>query len=321
MSAAPVGVVLPTNRLRGGGFLLALACAVIWGTQFPFAKDLYAVIDAFHLNVVRYIVALSLLVIALLVREGRQALRYDGRGRDAALVGVMGLCCSPLMVYGGLSLTRPEIVAVIVAMQPAMTALALWLARGQRPARFTLAAVTVAFLGVVTVVTGWRPTFLSGGRELAGSLLVLGGGCTWVFYTLQLDRFAGWSTLRLSALTTLPGTVALLVVLLVARATGLSQGPAPADWLGALPLLLYLAVLCTFVAMLMWTRAIREIGSLNGMLLMNLLPVTTFAIGIARGQGLRSVEWIGAAMVIGALIANNLYLRARAAASANRPAA
>lgn len=306
------------SRLRGGGFLLALSCAVIWGTQFPLAKDIYAVIDAFHVNVVRYTLALCLLVALLVWREGTAALRYEGRGRSASMVGVMGLCGSPLMVYGGLSMTRPEIVAVIVAMQPAMTAIALWLARGQRPAPFTIGAIAVAFLGVVTVVTGWRPTFLASGRELAGSLLVIGGGSTWVYYTIQLDRFAGWSTLRLSALTTLPGTAALVLVLVVARAAGLSRPPDAAGWLAAAPVLLFLAVICTFLAMLMWTRAIREIGSLNGMLLLNLLPVTTFAIGFARGQGLRPVEMLGAGIVLVALIANNLYLRARTRAAARR---
>jgi len=71
--------------------------------------------------------------------------------------------------------------------------------------------------------------------------------------------------------------------------------------------------------MLMWTRAVRDIGSLNGMLLLNLIPVTTFAIGFIRGHGLQPVEAIGAALVLVALIANNVYLRIRARSLARRP--
>ena len=172
------------------GFVLALACALIWGSQFPVAKTAYAVVDVFHVNAVRYGGAVILLLPLLAWREGLAALRYDGHGRAVSLAGIIGLGCSPSLVYGGLSLTRPEIVAIIVATQPAMTALALWVLRGQRPARFTLATIALAFFGVVTVVTGWQLHFLADAREVLGSILVIIGGGSWVYYTIQIDTSA-----------------------------------------------------------------------------------------------------------------------------------
>ena len=293
------------------GFVLALTCAVIWGSQFPIAKAAYSVVDAFHVNAIRYAGALLLLLPVLVSREGLSALRYEGHGRAVSVAGLLGLCCSPTLVYGGLSLTRPEIVAIIIATQPAMTALALWGLRGQRPARFTLASIAVAFFGVITVVTGWRLHFLADSREALGSVLVIFGACSWVYYTIQLDTFPRWSALRLSTLLTLPGTLGLLALLAIALATGLSTAPDAAGWRQAAPALAYLALISVFIAMLMWTRVVRDIGSLNGMLMLNLIPVTTYAIGFAQGKALRTVELAGAALVIGALIANNLDLRAR----------
>lgn len=310
-SDSGASVPLPRRTSVRWGFLLALACAVIWGSQFPVAKAAYAVVDVFHVNAIRYGGALLLLLPLLAWREDRTALRYEGRGRRATLVGVCGLCGSPMLVYGGLTFTRPEIVAVIVATQPAMTALALWWARRQRPARFTLATILIAFLGVITVVTGWRLDFIADSREVVGSLLVILGACAWVFYTIQLDAFPGWSALRLSTLLTLPGTIGLFCVLATALALGVAHSPDAAGWWQALPALAYLSFVSVFVAMLMWTRAVREIGSLNGMLMLNLIPVTTFAIGYAQGKPLHWVEAIGALLVIAALIANNLYLRVR----------
>lgn len=301
----------PEPRSLRAGFLLALACALIWGSQFPIAKATYGAVDVFHVNAIRYGGALILLLPLLVWREKPAALRYEGCGRRAWTAGLFGLCGSPMLVYGGLTLTRPEIVAIIVAAQPAMTALALWAARGQRPARFTLFSIAVAFLGVVTVVTGWRLHFLADSREALGGLLVILGACAWVYYTLQLDTFPRWSALRLSTLLTLPGTVGLVVVLLAALLTGFSPTPDAAAWQQALPALAYLSLVSVFVAMLMWTRAVRDIGSLNGMLMLNLIPVTTYAIGFAQGNPLRAVEVFGGLLVIGALIANNLYLRAR----------
>lgn len=307
----------PVRRSARWGFLLALACAVIWGSQFPIAKTAYQAVDVFHVNAIRYGGALILLLPLLLWREGPAALKTEGRGRRAWSAGLFGLCCSPMLVYGGLALTRPEIVAIIVATQPAMTALALWAARGQRPARFTLSSIAVAFFGVITVVTGWQLHFLADSREAVGGLLVICGSCAWVYYTLQLDTFPTWSSLRLSTLLTLPGTVGLVTVLVIAVLLGYATVPDAANWWHALPALAYLSLVSVFVAMLMWTRAVREIGSLNGMLMLNLIPVTTYAIGFARGHPLQPVEVFGAAIVIGALVANNLYLRAR---HGNRPA-
>jgi hypothetical protein len=45
------------------------------------------------------------------------------------------------------------------------------------------------------------------------------------------------------------------------------------------------------------------------MLMLNLIPVGVFAIEAALGRRYEPVELVGAAVVIGALAANNLYLR------------
>jgi hypothetical protein len=48
------------------------------------------------------------------------------------------------------------------------------------------------------------------------------------------------------------------------------------------------------------------------MLMLNLVPVMVFAIEAALGRSFGAVEIGGAAIVIGALAANNLFLRRRA---------
>jgi drug/metabolite transporter (DMT)-like permease len=47
------------------------------------------------------------------------------------------------------------------------------------------------------------------------------------------------------------------------------------------------------------------------MLMQNLMPVIVFAIQFGQGQRFEPAELAGAALVIGSLIANNLYLRAK----------
>jgi drug/metabolite transporter (DMT)-like permease len=60
---------------------------------------------------------------------------------------------------------------------------------------------------------------------------------------------------------------------------------------------------------LTWNAAIAAIGPQNAVLFSNLIPVTTFAIEIARGYRPNAIELAGAGLTIGALVANNLVAR------------
>ncbi|MBF8295983.1 MAG: hypothetical protein HW389_2528, partial [Bacteroidetes bacterium] len=55
--------------------------------------------------------------------------------------------------------------------------------------------------------------------------------------------------------------------------------------------------------------SVKYLGPLNTMLMLNLVPVGVFAIEAALGRSFGASEIAGAALVIGALVANNLYLR------------
>ena len=94
------------------GLLACLAAVIVWGLQFPVAKEAFAVVDPFHVTLVRYFVALALLLPFVLWREGFRALRYDGHGPLAGSMGAMGMSISPFLVFYGVSITGPEHAAV-----------------------------------------------------------------------------------------------------------------------------------------------------------------------------------------------------------------
>jgi drug/metabolite transporter (DMT)-like permease len=291
------------------GALLALGATLIWGTQFPVAKASFAYVDAYHGTLIRYAAPMLILVVALVWREGRHALRVDRRVGRAACLGAIGMCGSPSLVFGGLMFTRPEVVAVIVATQPAMTAVAGWIVHGRRPAPFTLACVGFAFLGAVTVVTRWSLSLAPSGMELVGDLMVFAGSLCWVAYTMGTPLFVGWSTLKVTTLTVVAGALANFTLVVVLATLGAIESPSPAQWQAALPHLIYLSLLGVLLSMLLWNAGTARIGALNAMLFANLIPVVTFAIGFAQGYRPQAAEIVGAAMVITALVCNNLYLR------------
>jgi drug/metabolite transporter (DMT)-like permease len=286
---------------------LAIAC---WTPLFSVAKRTLPMLDAFALGTVRYALGVALFVLLLVAAEGRQALRYEGRLGAATLYGLIGISGFNLFVWLGLGHTRPEHASIILALQTPLTALAVWIVRGHRPAAFTLGCVLFAFAGVVLVVTKGDPRSAFAGGELAGDLLVFCGALSWMIYTLAgAWSFSGWSPLRLTVLTCIPGTVGLVLANLVAIVLDAAQPPTFDSVLAVGWQILYLSIGTVVLGVLGFNAAARRLGPLNTMLMLNLIPIGVFAIEAALGRSFAAIELAGAAVVIGALVANNLYLR------------
>jgi drug/metabolite transporter (DMT)-like permease len=73
------------------------------------------------------------------------------------------------------------------------------------------------------------------------------------------------------------------------------------------------------LAVLAWNAGIAILGPANGVLFINLVPITAFAIGVAQGHRFGASEIIGVVLVIGALLANNLAARSPQWPLATRP--
>jgi len=303
------------------GVALAMIAVIVWGAQFPIAKSAFAFVDPYHVSAIRYVLGTALLVPVVAVLQGANSLRYYGRLWPASLLGLIGMTGSPLLVFAGLSLTGPEHTAIIVSLQPSMTAIADWLARGRRPARFTLACIATAFVGVVLVVTRGGVNAAPGRDEWFGDILVLAGALCWVVYTMGTELFRGWPTLKLTVLTLIPGSIGLVLATAALVPLGIAQVPTWSAMQTVSGELAFLAVIGVAASFICWNAGIRRIGALNGMLMLNLIPVVTFTIGYLQGRRFVASELAGAAMVIGALGANNLYLRRVTRAAAARATA
>jgi drug/metabolite transporter (DMT)-like permease len=286
---------------------LAILC---WVPLFSVAKRTLPYLDAFALGSVRYLLGVALFVLLLVAFEGRQALRYEGRLGAATLYGLIGITGFNLFVWLGLGYTRPEHASIILALQTPLTALAVWAVRGQRPAAFTLACVVVAFAGAVLVITKGDPHVAIAGGELFGDLLIFCGALSWMTYTLAgAWKFPGWSPLRMTVLTCIPGTVGLLAANLIAVVFNFSKIPTTEAIIAVSWQIVYFSVGTVVLGVLGFNAAARRLGPLNTMLMLNLIPIGVFGIEAALGRSFAAIEIFGALVVIGALAANNLYLR------------
>lgn len=283
---------------------LSILC---WAPLFSVAKRTLPYLDAFALGTVRYLLGVLLFVLLLAAVEGRASLRYEGRLAAATGFGLVGITGFNLFVWIGLMFTAPEHAAIILALQTPLTALVVWLARGQRPAAFTLGCVLAAIAGVLLVVTKGDLQVPAG--SLVGDLLVLLGAISWVIYTLAAGHFAGWSPLRLTALTCIPGLGGLVAANIAAIALGWASFPTAAAIASVWWQLLYFSICTVVLGVLGFNNAARRLGPLNTMLMLNVVPIAVFGIEAALGRSFSAAELAGAVVVVGALVANNLYLR------------
>ena len=297
----------PSNLLKG---LAWLSVAIVsWGALFSVAKRTLPVLDPFFLGSIRYCFGVLLFIAILCIVEGRQALRYSGRFLPATVYGIFGFTAFNTFVWWGLSYTRPEHASIIMALQTPMIALAVWLTRGLRPRPFTVGCIAVAIGGVLVVVTKGDLAHAFEGGSLLGDFLVFLGAVSWVVYTMAGNHFAGWSPLRMTVLTCIPGTVGLLAINALTIGMGYSTLPTLDQVWSVKWQLGYFVVFTVVLGVLGFNNGVKHLGALNAMLMLNLIPIIVFGIETWLGRSFAAIEIGGAVIVVGALAANNLYLR------------
>lgn len=266
-------------------------------------------LDPFFLGSARYSVGVLLFIAILWIAEGKQALRYGGRFLPAAVYGLFGFTAFNTFVWCGLAYTRPEHASIIMALQPPMIALAVWLTRGLRPAPFTVGCISAAIGGVLLVVTKGDLAQVFAGGSLTGDLLVFLGAVSWVTYTMAGGHFSGWSPLRMTVLTCIPGTVGLIAINAFTIGMGYSSLPTLEQVWSVKWQLGYFVVFTVVLGVLGFNNGVKYLGALNAMLMLTLIPIIVFAIEAWLGRSFSAIEIGGAALVVAALAANNLYLR------------
>jgi drug/metabolite transporter (DMT)-like permease len=117
----------------------------------------------------------------------------------------------------------------------------------------------------------------------------------------------------MTVLTAIPGAFGLVAINATAIGLGYVELPTfEAVW-SVRWQLAYFVVFTVVLGVLGFNNGVKYLGALNTMLMLNLIPVIVFAIEAWLGRSYVAIELVGAGVVIGALVANNLYLRGQAA--------
>ena len=185
---------------------------------------------------------------------------------------------------------------LVPALIPIVTTLLAWPLLGDRPSARTAVGFTIAVFGLVLVVD---PVGGFGSSRLEGDALLLGAAFCWPWYTLA-GRAATWrfGSIAANVYATGAGTLMLLPFSFVLGGWGALGGATAGAWASVV----YLGVLGTVVAFVLFYEGVREIGAARAAAFTLLVPVFgVLASVLVLGEPLRPLLALGGAIVLAGL--------------------
>lgn len=296
------------------GLICCLLATVSWGAMFPVMTHALTRIDPFNFTTLRYSIAGIAFALLLMYREGRTAFRLKGeRWGLAWLFGTFGFAGFGFLVFLGQHLAGPDgalTASIMMATMPMLGLLTIWVLKKSRPRARTFGFILLSFSGVVLVITnGNMLSVLHSPVSLTANLLLIAGALCWVLYTIGGSYFPDWSPVRYTTLTTLLGMISVAAIDLLLMLTGTISVPDAASVTSVIPHLLYMALVAGLMAVLCWNIGNSIITATNGVLFMDVVPVTAFIVSALNGVVPTHIQIVGATITATALILNNLSQR------------
>lgn len=279
---------------RRASVAAALVSAACFGTLAVFTTLAYSA-GALPLQLLTWRFALAAVLLGgylALTRPGTLVVPLSDLGRYAA-ISIFGYGAASICFFFALTHASASIVAILLYTYPAMVVLVEWLLFGERPSRARWAAVGLTFAGCALVVN----PFGSGSNVgITGLLLGLGAAAGYTSFTMVSHRkLEGRPRMTLMTyLFVFTSLMAAAASLLTGTSLDVS-GWGPDLWL----LLGGIVLFPTFVAIVLYLRALRGLGAGQAAILSTFEPVFTIALAaVVLGEKLAPIQLTGAVLVL-----------------------
>jgi drug/metabolite transporter (DMT)-like permease len=306
------------------GALLCLIATLSWGAMFPIMGHVLKHVDPFLFATMRYGLAGIAFVVLLVVVEGRGALNIRGeRALLAWFFGSAGFAGFGFLAFLGQQLAGRDgalTASIIMATQPLLALLVNWALRKVVPPGYSFLFILLSFFGIVLVVTKGDLSLAHAPRHYGANALILAGALCWVLYTVGATFYPTWSAIKYTTVSTLLGLTSVVAINGFLYAAHVLPVPTTEAIASIMPDLAYMVVVAGCIGVLAWNSGNKILTPINGMLFINLVPLTAFVISAFQGIVPSGAQVAGACFTASAIISNNLYVRYRSAAeSASLP--
>ena len=276
------------------GHLFAFITISIWSSTFIVSKILLGQLTPLQILIARFILAIIFLSILsprfVKARSLREELLFLCTGTALALYFVFE--------NSALKYTYSSNVSLIVATIPLITGLlSVFIEKTRFFNTKSILGFVIAYSGVWVIMANSQKFT---GVNPFGDFLALGAAVMFAIYSLVMHRVAqGYTAIQLTRKVFLYGLAALAVVALVQNQPLL---PKTIDW-RVLVSLLFLGIVASSCAFILWNNAIKQIGSVKTNQYIYLIPVmTTVMSAILLSEKISALTILGTALILAGLV-------------------
>jgi drug/metabolite transporter (DMT)-like permease len=286
-------------------YLKLVLTTFFWGGTFVAARFAVGEAPPFFAASCRFIIASAFLIPLAAWQSHKEGRRFPLPEDLRQLAGLFSLGLTGVFLYNavfftGLKLTTASNGALIVAINPLLTAVlsALWLRERVSPSQ--AAGLLLSLFGVALVIARGSLGIVASLSFNRGDLIMLGAPLCWALYSILgkkvLSRFTPLAATTYAAFF---GAVMLVPAALMEHAA--TGGPLPAfSWLGWLAIL-QLALLGTVVGFVWWYEGVQRIGTARAAAFVNLVPLFgALLAALILGERLVAAQlWGGFLVIVG----------------------
>lgn len=279
--------------------LLLILIAIVWALNFSIVKVSLEEIDALSFNALRYVLAAALL--AFTTKKRGYPLRVD-RQDVWPLIGIalVGNVLYQLFFIIGVDYTYSANAAVMLGTIPVWVAVLSHLFTDEKLTRYKTLGISLAFIGILLIVTGSKQGISLASKTFLGDLIILGAAISWGVYTILAKKFLKkYPSTQFTGVMSIIGMICLLLIglpnLLSVEWTNVSIK----GWMG----IFYSGLLSIGLAYLIWNNSVSKIGAVRTAAYQNLVPVLGLVFGVVLlHEALTVQQYSGSAMVIMGII-------------------
>jgi drug/metabolite transporter (DMT)-like permease len=269
---------------------MATMAAIFWGANFNLAQPVVTEMGPYIASASRYILAAVIMVLITMIRKESIPSKYL---RTYLILGIVGVFGFNLFFFLGMQTSSAINGALIIALNPLLTAVLGYSILKHMPAKRQLIAFPIGVAGVAIVVLG-------GGAQVAvsiGDFYLFLANLSWALYNVLVRSMMPRDV---SGIANTAGimTVGALALTFVAILHG-DRFIVPTINTGIS--LILMTIGGSVLAYLFWNVSISKLGPSKASIFMNLVPVTTMVIASIENLPPNHSQLLGAILVVSAV--------------------
>lgn len=278
-----------------GSMLLCIA-ASIWGGMFVVVKNIVQIIPPFELVWCRYLIAIVALVAFSIVR--RIKWHWDWKnGFLMILAGVIGDLISIVTQETGTWLSSAQTGAVITSSTPTFMVIFAWLILHEKITKTKLISLIMATFGVFIIVG----SHFHGRNILLGIIMLIIAALTWALMSV-INKLIDpqYSAIQVTTIAAIVAVICLTPFVMANWNDTLGNiNLASINVWGSL---LYLGVISTAGAFVMWNRGLQLVNAASSGLFFLFQPVVGTLLGwLLLGEQLTWSFLLGSLLIAGSI--------------------